>query len=126
VTSVDLSKLSIDQLLDRFVELSLQDERAANIARVAIRNQLVVQIGDVKKELQNRPGDQRDALVVFFTHPNLYVRYHAATNLMSMMPVEARLQMEAIADSKIYPIAGHAGTYLVMQELAVSEDARSK
>ena len=125
MTSVDLSKLSIAQLLDRFVELCLQDEEAANFARVSECNRLVVQISDVKKELQKRPGDQRDALVTFFTHPNLQVRYHAAANLMSIMPVEARLQMEAIADSKIYPIAGHAGTYLVMQELAASE-GRSK
>ena len=125
MTSVDLSRLSVAQLLDRFVKLCLQDEEAANSAWVSECDRLVVQISDVKKELQKRPGNQHGALVALFTHPNLQVRYHAAANLMSIMPVEARLQMEAIADSKVYPIAGHAGTYLIMQELATSE-RRSK
>ncbi|MEW6768493.1 MAG: DUF2019 domain-containing protein [Pseudomonadota bacterium] len=126
MTSVDLSTLSIDQLLARFVELCLDDEQAHDLAKVSVSNRLVYEISDVKKELQKRPGDQRSALIALFKHPNLYVRYHVATNLMSVMPEEARRQMQAIADSKQYPIAGSAGTYLLMLDLAAKDAEASK
>lgn len=126
MTSVDLTKLSIDQLLARFVQLCLRDDDAQQVANVAARNRFVYEISDVKKELQARPGDQRTALISLFKHPNLMVRYHAATNLMAIIPDEARRQMQAIADSKQYPIAGSAGTYLLMLDLAAKDADASR
>ncbi|HEY0235251.1 MAG TPA: DUF2019 domain-containing protein [Afipia sp.] len=119
--SADLSQFTVEQLLGRFVALCLQDERAMKLAQVSVRNRLVVEISDITKELKKRPGDQRGALIGLFDHPNLQVRYHVATNLMNMIPERALREMNSIADSKIYPIAGCAGTYLVMQELAAKE-----
>ncbi|MBX9710080.1 MAG: DUF2019 domain-containing protein [Xanthobacteraceae bacterium] len=109
-----LSELNIEDLVERFVQLSLQEDVAANVLRVSLVNRLVVQIHEISKELARRPGDQRLVLTKLFSHPNLQVRFNVATNLFSLVPAEARRQIEEIADSKVYPIAGHAGTYLLI------------
>lgn len=109
-----ISEMDVADLVERYVQLSLQQKAAADVWKVAEVNRLFDQIHRIGDELGRRPGDQRSVLIKLFAHPNLDVQFNAATSVMSIAPVEARRQMQAIADSKQYPVAGRAGMYLLM------------
>ncbi|RTL49760.1 MAG: DUF2019 domain-containing protein [Bradyrhizobiaceae bacterium] len=111
-----LSTLNVQQLIERFVELSLQEDRAVNAADISEINAVVSKIYEIGKELETRDGDQRLVLARLLQSQNLRVRFNAAKALFSLMPTEARRQIEAIAASKRYPIAGNAGTFLFLRD----------
>lgn len=117
MNSSQLAKLSVTQLLERFIRLGLAQGEAADVVNTASYNRIVMQLVDIGDELRSRPGDRRNALAELFEHPNLQVRLSAATHLIAVMPSEARRQIELIANSKYYPTAGTAGTYLIMLDL---------
>ena len=66
---------------------------------------------NVLNELRQRDGDQRRALLRLFDYPNIQVRLAAAKNTLAVAPVEARQQIQTIADSRWYPQAGDAGMW---------------
>jgi hypothetical protein len=107
-----LSTMSVDELLDVFEQLGTALGVAMDLCKASEATRLNKKIGKVDDELQRRSGDQRIALTRLFAHPNPYVRYAAATCLIRLVPVEARRHLQLIADSKWYPLAGHAGMYL--------------
>ena len=112
MTRLDLSKLSLDDLLERYVELSIRQGEALESGTISQVNRLGEQIYKISKELKARPGDRRDAFLKLFSHPNAQVRFNAATSSIAIVPLEARQTIQAIADSGIFPLAGHAGMYL--------------
>ncbi|NVN87017.1 MAG: DUF2019 domain-containing protein [Rhodopseudomonas sp.] len=112
MSEAGLSKMSIDGLLDAFVRLSAARGIAMDLSKVSETNRLGAKIGKIEDELKRRPGDQRFVLAKNFAHPNPYVRFSTATCLIEVMPEEARRQLQLIADSKYYPLAGDAGMYL--------------
>ena len=67
---------------------------------------------DVANELKGREGDQRRLLLELFTFPNMQVRVQAAKLTLAVAPVEARKQLQAIADTHWLPQAGDAGMSL--------------
>ena len=106
---INLQDLSVDQLVERFTELALAQDKALlgeNIPRV---NQLFDSIEEVKSELQGRAGDQRRALLRLYDHPNAQVRLKAVKATLAVEPVAARRMLQIIADSHEYPQAGDAG-----------------
>jgi len=101
-------------LVDRFLQLSIQQGTAIDLSDGSQINRLGSKIFRINDELKSRSGDQRRILVGLLSHQNPYVRYNAATSLIRIFPVEARNVLQTIADSKWYPLAGHAGMYLHM------------
>jgi hypothetical protein len=106
---ISLQDMSIDQLVERFSTLALEQDRALledNIKRV---NQLYDALKDVEGELKLRRGDQRRALLRLYDHKNPQVRLKAVKATLAVAPEVARPMLQAIADSREYPQAGEAG-----------------
>jgi hypothetical protein len=112
----DLSKLDVGALLKLHVERSVQQGMALERASISKVNELGGRINQINKELKSRSGDQRGALAPLLSHPNAQVRFNAAQSLIRILPLEARRTIQAIADSGVFPLAGHAGMYLSMYD----------
>lgn len=110
--NLDLSKLDIGALLKLHVEWSVQQDVALQRANISKVNELGGRINQINKELKSLPGDQRGALAPLLSHPNAQVRFNAAQSLIRILPIEARQTIQVIADSGMFPLAGHAGMYL--------------
>ncbi|MGB5904685.1 MAG: DUF2019 domain-containing protein [Xanthobacteraceae bacterium] len=110
--NLDLSKLDIGALLKLHVEWSVQQDVALQRANISKVNKLGGRINQINEELKRRPGDQRSALAPLLSHPNAQVRFNAAQSLIRILPIEARQTIQVIADSGMFPLAGHAGMYL--------------
>ena len=116
MTRVNLSALSIDQLVDRFEELNIALDNAqwdslgkSDYSKV---NRLVYSIRDIGEELRARGREARLALTRLSTNRNIQVRLMAAKMTLGVAPIEGRKIIEEIAASKIYPQAGDAGMTL--------------
>ncbi|MBN8983501.1 MAG: DUF2019 domain-containing protein, partial [Rhizobiales bacterium] len=102
----------IGALLKLHVEWSVQQDVALQRANISKVNELGGRINQINKELKSLPGDQRGALAPLLSHPNAQVRFNAAQSLIRILPIEARQTIQVIADSGMFPLAGHAGMYL--------------
>jgi len=119
VTKYELDQMNVDRLVERFMELTLAQDKALlgeNIPRV---NQLFDAIEEVKSELQGREGDQRRALLRLYDHPNAQVRLKAVKATLAVEPVAARRMLRVIADSREYPQAGDAGMSILNLERSI-------
>lgn len=112
MTRTDTSAMSTGELIDQFVQLSIQQGIAIDLSDGLEINRLGGKIFRIKDELKRRSGDHGRSLIRLLGHRNPYVRYNAATSLIRTVPVEAREVLETIANSNWYPLAGHAGMYL--------------
>src|SRR5665213_1276280 len=99
---VDLKKLTVVQLVDRFTELALGQSKAELDGQIAKYNRLYDAIVAIKNELKSRPGDERRALVSLFVHPNPQVRLVAAQKAFKCAPVAARQVFQELSDHNIY------------------------
>jgi hypothetical protein len=116
---ISLRDMTVDQLIERFTELALAQDRALlgeNITRV---NQLFDLIEEVKSELKGRDGDQRGALLRLYDHRNAQVRLKAVKATLAVAPDAARRMLQVIADSREYPQAGDAGMSIRNLELGI-------
>jgi hypothetical protein len=75
----------------------------------------------IAAELRKRPNTQRIGLTRLLSHSNSWVRFHAAEGCIDLAPVEARRELQRIADSGDYPVAGHAGMFLSLCEEDLSD-----
>lgn len=108
-----LSTLQQRELLDRYVNLSIERGRALELCESAAKvNRLGNLIFDIYDELKRRAGDRPNALSELLSHSNAYVRYNAATGLIGALPDEARQVIQEIADTNLAPLAFHARMYL--------------
>jgi hypothetical protein len=114
--NLDLSKLDVGVLLKLHVEWGGQQDVALQRANTSMVNELASRINQINRELKSRPGDQRSALAPLLSHPNAQVRFNAAQSLIRILPLEARRTIQVIADSGVFPLAGHAGMYLSMHD----------
>lgn len=108
-----LHELSIDQLVERFAEIALAQDKALLMDEIATFNRLFNQMDAIKTELKSRAGDQRRALLGLYHHPNAQVRLKAAVATLAVAPKSARRKLQEIQDSHEYPQAGDAGMTLV-------------
>ena len=104
--------MTVDELVERFVAITLDQDRALLNDQLAKFNQLFKQMEAVKAELKGRPGDQRRALLGLFNHPNAQFRLKAAKATLAIAPETARRMLEKIANSHEFPQAGEAGMSL--------------
>ena len=105
--------VSVEQLVQLFSELSVQQDMAMMAMLQREINKLYWRIQAVGDELKSRPGDQRSALLSLYNHKNMQVRLTAAHATLALQPESARAQLEAIAASGWQPQAGHAGMSLL-------------
>jgi uncharacterized protein DUF2019 len=95
----DLGKLSPDNLVERFAEISVAQYNALEADNTAKYNRLFDTLMEVKSELKRRQGDQRKALVSLYGYPNMQVRLNAAKATLAVAPQAARQALEAVAAS---------------------------
>jgi hypothetical protein len=104
-----LQDMTVDQLVERFTAIALDQDRALLRNEYAKFNRLFEQMEEVKGELKARDGDQRRALLRLYDHPNAQVRLKAVKATLAVAPERARRMLELIAESHEYPQAGEAG-----------------
>jgi hypothetical protein len=102
-------EMTVDQLVQRFTAIALDQDRALLRNEYAKFNRLFSEMEAIKHELKARAGDQRRALLLLYDHPNAQVRLKAVKATLAVEPDSARRMLELIADSREYPQAGEAG-----------------
>ena len=103
-----LEKMSIEQLVERFVATALEQDRAVRAEKNALFNRLYRQMDAIENELKQRPGDQRRALIHLLKHQNAEVRLRAAFATLTLVPDLARKTLQNISDWNEYPQAPDA------------------
>ncbi|WP_045368030.1 DUF2019 domain-containing protein [Methyloceanibacter caenitepidi] len=113
MTRIDLKKLTLEELVERFVALSLAEEDAVLYGDSSdYYNQLFRKEQAVVGELRSRPQDARRVLTTLYNHDSQWVRMNAAKNTLALAPDQALRVLQAIEASKLQPYAGHAGMTL--------------
>jgi hypothetical protein len=112
VRRVDLTKMTVDQLVERFAEIGIAQDDALWDGKYAKFNRLFDRMNEVDLELRARGMDARRALLRLYGHRNIQVRLKAAVRTLAVAPDVARQALQTIADSKFYPQAGDAGMLL--------------
>lgn len=101
-----LSGLSVDQLIEKFVDLTLKQYDALQGGEIARYNRQFGRVMAITDQLKSREGDRRDALLVLFSHPNPQVRLTAARATLAIAPSAAREVIQSIADSESVSASG--------------------
>ncbi len=107
-----LAKASVPELVALFQKIALAEYDALFILDTRTYNKLYPKLKGVEAELKARPGDQRHALLPFYTHENIQVRLTAAAATIALAPDAALEVIQTIATSRIYPQAADAGSML--------------
>ena len=89
--------LSLDQLVEHFESLALEQDEAMLRDQLGKYNKLYWEMESVENELKSRPGDQRLKLLTLFGHANAQVRMKAAEATLAVAPEAARKMLETIA-----------------------------
>ena len=108
MTDSDLKNMSVAQLVERFIKVTLAQYHAELYDEFAKYNGLCRVMIAIEQELKGRPGDQRAALVPLFTHPNPQVRLMAAECTLAVAPAAARQTLQDLWDQKKFPQAAYA------------------
>ncbi|QBR70672.1 hypothetical protein CU048_04580 [Beijerinckiaceae bacterium] len=107
-----LENMTVDQLVDRFVEIGVAQDQAELMGEIGKFNRLYRQMDATEKELRRRGRNARLALLRLYDHPNMQVRLNAAKRTLGVAPDAARRVLQAISDSKWQPQAMDAGMSL--------------
>ncbi|MCB1503331.1 MAG: DUF2019 domain-containing protein [Bauldia sp.] len=121
MTGRKLEGLTVDQLVQRFIDIAFDQAKAEPYGDLVKMRSLYWEMDAVANELRARPGDQRRALVPLLRHGNIQVMMKAALSTLALEPKKARLVLEAISLSGRQPQALEAGT-----SLAFLDDGTSK
>ena len=103
---------SAPELVSRFQQCGLEQDKALLYDEIAKYNRLYREMDAIKNELKSRPGDQRAALLPLLNHPNPQVRYRAGAATLAVAPREARRALELIVAARQFPQAGDIGMLL--------------
>lgn len=104
-----LRRLTMAQLVERYAEIGVAQDKALLYDRTATYNRLYSWKHAIEDELHGRDGDERRALLALFEHPNLQVQLNAAKATLALEPVAARRKIEEISKEKWAPQGGDAG-----------------
>jgi cytochrome c oxidase assembly protein Cox11 len=115
----ELRNLTPAQLVKRFENLALEQDKAELGFDTAEVNRIYWQLDAIKNELKSREGDQRHVLLALYEHPNPQVRLKAAKATLAIAPQEGRAVLQAIVDAKIDPQRLEAGMSLWNLETGV-------
>jgi hypothetical protein len=103
-----LQDVTVDQLVERFTAIALDQDKALQRGQHAKFNRLYDDLEAVEQELKNRAGDQRRALIGLLAHPNAQVRLKTAIATLALVPDAARVTLQTISDHNEYPQAVYA------------------
>src|SRR3972149_10040360 len=103
-----LKAMTAAQLVERFVELCLAQDRALLYDEIGKYNKLFDQMWALADELKSRPGDQRSALTPLHNHQNAQVRLKSAIATLALAPEGSRRTLQLISDRDEYPQAADA------------------
>ena len=112
MTNVNVKKMTTSELVERFVTIAINQDKAIFEEDNAEFRKLYVQMEAVRNELKIRPGDRRKALIPLLDHPNLQVRLKAAITTLTVAPEPSRQVLQTIANSHRLPQAADAGLIL--------------
>jgi hypothetical protein len=107
-----LQDMTVEQLVARFTEIALAQDRALAYDEIAKYNRLFDQSADVMAEFMVRPIEQRQALMALYDHPSAQVRYEAAVATVDFAPEAARPVFETIIERNEYPQAANARGFI--------------
>jgi hypothetical protein len=107
-----LKEMSVGGLVERFLAIAIDQDRAIFDEDNTRFNALYDQMQSVRDELRARPGDQRNALRALLDHPNVQVRLKAAITTLALAPDISKRVLRQIADSNRLPQAADAGLIL--------------
>jgi hypothetical protein len=107
-----VADLPVDQLVEEFAALGVEQDKAEQADDIAKVNRLFRRMVEIQKELKSRPGDQRRALMILYGYPNMQVRLQAARATLAVAPQAARQMVETIASSNWPPQCYHANMCL--------------
>jgi hypothetical protein len=110
---IDLSTMTTAELVDLFARIGVAQDEALLGGEYTKFNRLFDRMAAVSDELKQREGDQRRELRGLYSYGNMQVRLKAAIHTLAVFPVEARAQLQAIADTNWLPQAGDAGMSLL-------------
>jgi enoyl reductase-like protein len=96
VTKITLEKMTVEQLLERFIELCVEQYDASELGQAGRYNRSFRKMRSVENELKIRPGDARSALMPLYDHPNPQVQLMAAEATLAIAPEAARDALRAI------------------------------
>lgn len=108
MTPVKLKNMSVNQLVERFAKIALEQDEAQFMDETRKFNRLFLRSKAMEEELKARPGDQRRALIPLYNHPNAQVRFNAAIATLAIAPDAARRALRMISDRQEYPQAADA------------------
>ncbi len=108
-----LKQKSVDELVARFVEIGVAQDKALLRNAISEFNRLFDEKTAILSELKSRHGDQRQVLLQLYDHPNMQVRLNAVKATLALAPQAARAKLQEIADSNQFPQAGDAGMSLL-------------
>jgi enoyl reductase-like protein len=109
---IKLQDMTVEQLVQRFAQLAVEQDNAALANTTGEVNRLFRLLMAISDELKSRAGDQRHALLPLYEHPNLQVRVKAAKATLAIAPQAARDVLQAVVDSKQQPQALEASMSL--------------
>ena len=112
MTRINFAAMSVDQLVERFIEIGVAQSVALDHDAFAKYNHLFGQMVAVNQELCSRGREAHLALTKLYDFPNMQVRLKAATYTLTVVPDVARRVLQSIADSRWPPQAMHAGMLL--------------
>ncbi len=81
---LNLETMTVHQLVERFVEVTLAQDDALLDVELSKFKRLFGEMRAILEELKSRPGDQRTALVRLYDYPNFQVRLKAAKNTLAV------------------------------------------
>jgi hypothetical protein len=105
---VPIDQLTIDDLVQHFLALTLAQYEARFPSQTSRYNRLYRQMNEIRDELKRREGDQRRALLPLINHENAQVRLMAASSLLTIVPDRAKRALESVRDSGILPPSANA------------------
>jgi peptidoglycan hydrolase CwlO-like protein len=108
VKRAKLQAMSVDELVERFVAISLDQDKSLLENETAEYNRLYDEMEAVEAELKERTGDQRRALLPLYEHSNAQVRLKAAIATLPVDAKAARAVLQKISDEQEYPEAAYA------------------
>jgi hypothetical protein len=104
-----LQGMTVDQLIQRFTAIGVEQDQALLRGQHARFNRLFDEMLAIEDELKARDGDQRRELLSLYSHPNAQVRLNAVKATLAVTPEFARQRLQVLADSREYPQTGDAG-----------------
>ena len=117
MTRNKLNEIATEELVDQFVRIALDQDRAMRYNDNATFKRLFHQMDAIKEELKGRPGDQRRTLIPLHEHRNAQVRLKSAIATLALVPKDARRVLQVISDRQEYPQAADArGMMMALDE----------